>query len=301
MADADVEQGTLETSDERVRDERDVGGRVITITSGKGGVGKTTATANIGAALANAGKSVVLVDADIGLRNLDIVLGLENRIVYDIVDVIEGKCRLRQAMIRDKRLPNLSLIPAAQTREKEAVTPQQMVALCDELRRQFDFTLIDSPAGIEHGFRNSIAGADEVVVVTNPEVSSVRDADRIIGLVEAAELPIPRLVLNRIDPVMVKRGDMMSLEDVTEILAIPVLGIVPYDETIVTSTNRGEPAALDPSSRAGQGFRDIARRLIGEDVPMMALQPPDGAFRRMLKAIGFGGGDSARKASLQTR
>lgn len=270
-------------------DGRDAGGRVITITSGKGGVGKTTATANIGAALASAGKTAVLVDADIGLRNLDIVLGLENRIVYDIVDVIEGKCRLRQAMIRDKRLPNLHLIPAAQTREKEAVTPQQMIALCDELRRQFDFVLIDSPAGIEHGFRNSIAGADEVLVVTNPEVSSVRDADRIIGLVEAAELPVPRLVLNRIDPIMVKRGDMMSLEDVTEILAIPVLGIVPYDETIVTSTNRGEPAALDMQSRAGQGFRDIARRLIGEDVPMMQLEAPQGAFRRMLRAFGLGG------------
>jgi septum site-determining protein MinD len=301
MTDNVTDTPAAAVEEERARDARDVGGREITITSGKGGVGKTTPTANIGAALASAGKSVVLLDADIGLRNLDIVLGLENRIVYDIVDVIEGKCRLRQAMIRDKRLPNLSLIPAAQTRDKESVTPQQMVALCDELRRQFEFTLIDSPAGIEHGFRNSIAGADEVVVVTNPEVSSVRDADRIIGLVEAAELPIPRLVLNRIDPVMVKRGDMMSLEDVTEILAIPVLGIVPYDESIVTSTNRGEPAALDPASRAGQGFRDIARRLTGEDVPMMSLQAPDGAFRRMLKAIGIGGGDSARKASLQTR
>src|SRR5919205_2297192 len=243
-------------------------GRVITIPSGKGGVGKTTTTANIGAALAAQGLNVVAIDADIGLRNLDIVLGLENRIVYDLVDVVEGTCKLRQAMIRDKRLNNLHLIPAAQTREKEAVSPQQMRSLCEELRRQFDYALIDSPAGIEQGFRNSIAGADEVLVVTNPEVSSVRDADRIIGLVEAAELPTPRLILNRLNPLLVRRGDMMSMDDVAEILSIPLVGIVPDDETIVTSTNRGEPAALNPQSRAGQAFRDIAARLTGEDVPM---------------------------------
>lgn len=264
-------------------------GRVITFTSGKGGVGKTTTTANIGAALAQRNKSVVLIDADIGLRNLDIVLGLENRIVYDLVDVVEGTCRLRQAMIRDKRLNSLHLIPAAQTREKEAVSPQQMKALCEELRRQFDFTLIDSPAGIEQGFRNSIAGADEVVVVTNPEVSSVRDADRIIGLVEAAELPTPRLILNRLDPLLVRRGDMMSVEDVTDILSIPLLGVVPNDETIITSTNRGDPAALDAGSRAGQAFRNIASRLLGEEVPLMVLEEPEGGFRRFLKALGFGG------------
>lgn len=263
-------------------------GRVVTVTSGKGGVGKTTTTANIGAALADLGKSVVLIDADIGLRNLDIVLGLENRIVYDLVDVVEGTCRLRQAMIRDKRLNNLHLIPAAQTREKEAVSPQQMKALAEELRRQFDFTLIDSPAGIEQGFRNSIAGADEVVVVTNPEVSSVRDADRIIGLVEAAELPIPRLILNRLDMALVRKGDMMSVDDVTEILAIPLLGVVPNDETIVTSTNRGEPAALDQYSKAGQAFRNIAARLTGQEVPLMQLEEPDGTFRRFLRSLGIG-------------
>jgi septum site-determining protein MinD len=290
----------VETSPRRQqKKQKQVTGRVITITSGKGGVGKTTATANIGAALAEQGKSVVLIDADIGLRNLDIVLGLENRIVFDLVDVVEGKCRLRQAMIRDKRLPNLHLIPSAQTREKEAVTPQQMVALCEDLRAQYDFILIDSPAGIEQGFRNSIAGADEVIVVTNPEVSSVRDADRIIGLVEAAELPVPRLVLNRVDPVLVKRGDMLSLEDVTDILAIPVLGIVPLDESIVTSTNRGEPAALDPSSRAGQGFRNIALRLTGHDVPLMALEANGGAWQRMLRAFGFGG--TAPRAAAPAR
>ncbi len=262
-------------------------GRIITITSGKGGVGKTTTTANIGAALAALGKSVVLIDADIGLRNLDIVLGLENRIVYDLVDVVEGTCRLRQAMIRDKRLNNLYLIPAAQTREKEAVSPQQMKTLCEELRRQFDFALIDSPAGIEQGFRNSIAGADDVVVVTNPEVSSVRDADRIVGLVEAAELSTPKLIVNRIDPALVRRGDMMSVDDVTEILSIPLIGVVPNDVTIVTSTNRGEPAALDPESRAGRAFRNIAKRLTGEEVPFMPLEEPDGAWRRLLRSIGL--------------
>ncbi|MGA7670236.1 MAG: septum site-determining protein MinD [Nitrolancea sp.] len=262
-------------------------GRIITITSGKGGVGKTTTTANIGAALASLGRSVVLIDADIGLRNLDIVLGLENRIVYDLVDVVEGTCRLRQAMIRDKRLNNLYLIPAAQTREKEAVSPQQMKTLCEELRRQFDFTLIDSPAGIEQGFRNSIAGADDVVVVTNPEVSSVRDADRIVGLVEASELATPKLIVNRIDPALVRRGDMMSVDDVTEILSIPLIGVVPNDETIVTSTNRGEPAALDPESKAGRAFRNIAKRINGEEVPFMPLEEPDGAWRRLLRSIGI--------------
>lgn len=272
-----------------MEEQQDRNGRVITITSGKGGVGKTTTTANVGAALAARGKSVVLVDADIGLRNLDIVLGLENRIVYDIVDVVEGRCRLRQALIRDKRLANLALIPAAQTRDKEAVSPEQMRQLCDELRQQFDFILIDSPAGIERGFRNAIAGADEVLVVTNPEVSAVRDADRIVGLVEAAELPPPRLVVNRIDPELVRRGDMLSVDDVLEILAIPLIGIVPADETIVTATNRGEPVALDPASRAGQAFRDIAARLLGEDVPFQPLEAPDGVWRRMLRALGFGG------------
>ncbi len=272
-----------------MEEQQERNGRVITITSGKGGVGKTTTTANVGAALAARGKSVVLVDADIGLRNLDIVLGLENRIVYDIVDVVEGRCRLRQALIRDKRLSNLALIPAAQTRDKEAVSPEQMRELCDELRQQFDFVLIDSPAGIERGFRNAIAGADEVLVVTNPEVSAVRDADRIVGLVEAAELPPPRLIVNRIDPELVRRGDMLSVDDVLEILAIPLIGVVPADESIVTATNRGEPVALDPQSRAGQAFRDIAARLLGEDVPFQPLEVPNGVWRRMLRALGFGG------------
>lgn len=249
---------------------------VLVITSGKGGVGKTTTSANVGTGLAALGKRVVMVDADIGLRNLDVILGLENRIVYDIVDVVEGTCRLRQALIKDKRNENLTLLPAAQTRDKSAVTPEQMHKLCEVLREDFDFIIIDCPAGIEQGFRNAIAGADRAIVVTTPEVASVRDADRIIGLLEASELGRPMLILNRIRPEMVRRREMMALEDVTDILAIDVLGIVPDDESIVVSSNRGEPAVLDGGSRAGRAYRDIAKRLTGEDVPMMNLE--EGGF-----------------------
>src|SRR5947209_11972996 len=219
--------------------------RVITITSGKGGVGKTTTTANLGTALAMQGKRVAVVDSDIGLRNLDVVMGLENRIVYDIVDVVEGRSRLRQSLIKDKRLPELYLLPAAQTRDKSAVSPEQMLKLCTELKQDMDFVLVDSPAGIEQGFKNAIAGADEVLIVTTPEVSAVRDADRIIGLCEAAEKGTPRLIINRIRPAMVKRGDMLSVEDVLEVLAINLIGIVPDDESIIVTTNRGSPAAMD--------------------------------------------------------
>jgi septum site-determining protein MinD len=229
-------------------------GKVITVTSGKGGVGKTTATANMGAALADLGHKVVCIDADIGLRNLDVVLGLENRIVYDLVDVVEGRCRLRQAMIRDKRLPELYLIPAAQTRDKSAVSPSDMIRLCDELRPECDWILIDSPAGIERGFRNAVAPADIVVVVTNPEVSAVRDADRIIGLVEAEEKGPARLVINRIKPEMVRRGDMLAVDDVLELLAVELIGMVPDDENVLMGSNRGTPVALDGKSRAGRLF-----------------------------------------------
>jgi len=249
-------------------------GKVITITSGKGGVGKTTTTANLGTALAALGKKVAVVDADIGLRNLDVVLGLENRIVYDLVDVIEGRARLKQALIRDKRFPELSLLPAAQTRDKNAVNPEQMTDLSQQLAQDFDFVIIDSPAGIEQGFRNAIAGANQVLLVTVPEVSAVRDADRIIGLVEAAELPTPQLIINRIKPAMVKRGDMMSVADVVEILAVGVIGVVPEDESVVISTNRGEAVVFNRNARAGQAYQNIARRLLGENVPFLSLEEP---------------------------
>ena len=261
--------------------------RVITITSGKGGVGKTTTTANLGTALAMQGQRVVAVDADIGLRNLDVVMGLENRIVYDLVDVVEGRCRLRQALIKDKRFPELFLLPAAQTRDKDAVSADDMIELCNQLRREFDFVLIDSPAGIESGFRNAIAGADEVLIVTTPEVSAVRDADRIVGLVEAFEKSHPRLILNRIRPQMVARGEMMSKEDVVEILAIDLIGVVPDDEAIVTSTNRGEVAVMQKASLAGKAYVDIARRLLGEDVPMLVLSEDQSLLDRFFGALGL--------------
>ena len=258
-------------------------GEVIVITSGKGGVGKTTTSANLGTGIAAQGKRVVMVDADIGLRNLDVILGLENRIVYDIIDVIEGNCRLKQALIKDKRNENLCLLPAAQTRDKNAINPEQMQKLCAVLKEEFDYVIIDCPAGIEQGFKNAIAGADRAIVVTTPEVSAVRDADRIIGMLEASELSNPLLILNRIRPDMVKRGDMMTLEDVSDILAIDVLGIVPDDESIVVSSNKGEPAVMDESSRAGAAFRNIARRLMGEDVPMIDLDGQSGFFSSIIK------------------
>ncbi len=265
-------------------------GKVITVTSGKGGVGKTTATANIGAGLAKLGYKVVCVDADIGLRNLDVILGLENRIVYDIVDVVEGRCRLPQAMIKDKQLPNLQLIPAAQTRDKSAVSPSDMVRLCNDLREIVDFVVIDSPAGIERGFRNAIAGADMVLVITNPEVSAVRDADRIIGLIEAEEKGPARLILNRINPEMVERGDMLDSQDVLELLAVDLIGIVPEDESVLVSANRGIPATLDEKSVAGRAFGNIARRILGEDVPFLELQSNNGFFGKLSKFMRSGGG-----------
>jgi len=254
---------------------------VFVITSGKGGVGKTTTTANIGVGLAMHDKKVALVDADIGLRNLDVVMGLENRIVFDLVDVVEGNCRLKQALIKDKAHPNLYLLPTAQTKDKNAVTPEQMRKLCKQLREEFDYILIDCPAGIEQGFKNAIAGADKALVVTTPEISAVRDADRIIGLLEASDVPSPLLILNRIKPDMVKRGDMMTLEDVAEILAIDVLGIVPDDEKIVVSSNRGEPAISDDKSLAGIAFMDITRRILGESVPLMDLFGDPGFFAKI--------------------
>ena len=263
--------------------------KVATITSGKGGVGKTTTTANVGVALALIGKKVVCIDGDIGLRNLDVVLGLENRIVYDLVDIIEGRCRLKQAMIRDKRLPELHLIPAAQTRDKSAVSPSDMIRICDELREECDWILIDSPAGIERGFRNAIASADMVLVVTNPEVSAVRDADRIIGLIEAEEKGPARLILNRVNPEMVKRGDMLTTEDVLELLAVSLIGLVPEDESVMVGTNRGAPVALDGKTRAGKAFSNIARRLCGENIPFQELDVKEDIFSKISKLIRPGG------------
>ncbi len=263
--------------------------KVVTVTSGKGGVGKTTATANLGAALADQGCKVVCIDGDIGLRNLDVILGLENRIVYDLVDVVEGRCRLRQAMIRDKRLPELYLIPAAQTRDKNAVSPSDMVRLADELRPEFDYILIDSPAGIERGFRNAVAPADVVLVVTNPEVSAVRDADRIIGLVEAEEKGPARLLINRIKPDVVRRGDMLTVDDVLELLAIELIGMVPDDDSVLMGANRGAPVALDQRSRAGMAFRNIARRLQGEQVPFLDMDSDGSFWGRLVRLIRSGG------------
>jgi septum site-determining protein MinD len=260
-------------------------GIVITITSGKGGVGKTTATANLGVGLAMLGRRVVAIDADIGLRNLDVVMGLENRIVYDLVDAVEGHCRLRQALIRDKRLSELYMLPAAQTRDKTAVSPEQMIDLCDQLRPEFDFILIDSPAGIEHGYRNAVAPADQVIIVTTPEVSAVRDADRIVGLVEAAEKGHPLLIINRLNADMVRRGDMLSTEDVVELLAIDLLGIIPEDKEVIIATNRGTPVALDGKAPSGQAFRNVAGRLLGQDIPFMVIKEAPGVLGRLTRFI----------------
>jgi septum site-determining protein MinD len=260
--------------------------QVITISSGKGGVGKTTAVANIAVALAANGVKVVCLDGDIGLRNLDVVMGLENRIVYDIVDVIEGRCKLRQAMIRDKHLPELYLIPAAQTRDKNAVSPSDMVRVCNDLRPDVDYVLIDSPAGIERGFRNAIAPADRVLVVTNPEVSAVRDADRVIGILEAEEKGSSALIINRLNPTLVKQHDMLSPEDVLDLLGIPLIGIVPEDEAVLVSSNRGTPVAQDPKSRAGQAFRNIAKRIKGEVVPFLDTEKQAGLWDRLQKMTG---------------
>ena len=257
---------------------------VIVVTSGKGGVGKTTTSANIGCGLALEGKKVVLVDSDIGLRNLDVVMGLETRIVYDLVDVIEGTCRLKQALIKDKRYPGLFLLPAAQTRDKNAVSPEQMKKLCQNIKDMgFEYIIIDCPAGIEQGFKNAVAGADRAVVVTTPEVSAVRDADRIIGLLEANGISNPGLIVNRLRVDMVKRGDMMSVDDVKEILSVDVLGVVPDDEDVVITTNKGEPAVTEENSRAGRAYRNITLRLMGEEVPFMDLSENEGFFGRLKK------------------
>ena len=259
-------------------------GEIIVVTSGKGGVGKTTTTANIGAGLSKLGKKVLVIDTDLGLRNLDVVMGLENRIVYNLVDVIEGGCRLKQAMISDKRHENLYLLPSAQTKDKSAITPEQMIKLTNELRDEFDYVLLDCPAGIEQGFQNAIAGADRAFVVTTPEVSSIRDADRIIGLLEQNHMKKLNLIINRIRMDMVKRGDMMSVDDVTEILAVPLIGILPDDEQVVIGTNQGEPV-IGLDSKAGKGYLNICKRITGTEVPFMNLDTSKGVFSRIAHAF----------------
>ncbi|HBM79449.1 MAG TPA: septum site-determining protein MinD [Clostridiaceae bacterium] len=259
-------------------------GVAYVITSGKGGVGKTTTTANVGTALAKLGKKVAIVDADTGLRNLDVVMGLENRIVYDLVDVVDGICRLKQALIRDKRFEGLYLLPTAQTKEKTAVRPEEMQKICNELKEEFEFVLIDCPAGIERGFENAIAGADKAIVVTVPEVSAVRDADRIIGKLESKGMTDHELIINRIKIDMAKRGDMLNIDDMIDILSIKLLGVVPDDEKIIISTNRGEPVVNDESSQAGRAYRNIARRLNGEDVPFMHIES-ERSFKSFIKKV----------------
>ena len=244
---------------------------VIVVTSGKGGVGKTTTSANVGTGLASMGKKVVLIDTDIGLRNLDVVMGLENRIVYNLVDVIENKCRLKQALIKDKRHPSLYLMPSAQTKDKTAVNEGQMVKLVNQLREQFDYIILDCPAGIEQGFKNAIAGADRALVVTTPEVSAIRDADRIIGLLEANEFKQIDLVINRLRYDMVKRGDMMSASDVVDILSVPLIGIVPDDENVVIATNQGEPL-VGNNTLAGKAYQNICFRVAGKEVPFIEFE-----------------------------
>lgn len=257
-------------------------GRAIVITSGKGGVGKTTATANIGLGLAKHDRKVVMVDGDIGLRNLDIILGLENRIVYHLVDVVRGRCQLRQALVKDKRFPHLSLLPASQVDQKEAVTPEQMRDLTAQLKEKCDFVLIDCPAGIEQGFRNAVAGADEAILITTPDVSPVRDADRVIGLLQNS-LGDPQLIINRMSPEMVRRGDMLNQQDVLDILAVQLLGIVPEDEEVVIAGNRGAPVVLNARARSGQAYERIVRRILGEDVPIPELDGHGGLMYRLGK------------------
>jgi septum site-determining protein MinD len=245
--------------------------KVIVVTSGKGGVGKTTTVANLSASLARMGFKVAVLDLDIGLKKLDLILGLENRVIYDIVQVIEGECTLKQALVKDKRFPGLFMLPAAQTRNKDDIRPEQVQKLCDTLRLEFDYVFLDCPAGIEQGFKNAIAAADKAIVVTNPEVSAVRDADRIIGMLESAQYKDICLLVNRVQNDMIKSGNMMSIDDLIEHLCIELLGIVPEDKNVIISTNKGEPIILNDRSLAALAFNNIARRLTGEEVPLIEL------------------------------
>lgn len=263
-------------------------GKIIVISSGKGGVGKTTATASIGAALAMEGKKVAVVDMDIGLRNLDVVMGLENRVVFNIVDVVRGKCKVRQAAIKDRRIDNLFLIPASQSDNKDALMPKDMIRISKALRNAFEFVLMDCPAGIERGFENAVAAADEAVVVCTPEVSSIRDADRVIGLLYAKQIP-PKLLVNRIVPAMVARGDMLSHQDVVDVLSIDLVGLVEADDQVVVSTNSGTPIVMQSDSKAGQAFKRIAMRLNGQpDLPIEVPSVSKSFWKKFGSKIGLG-------------
>ncbi|CAG7655324.1 septum site-determining protein MinD [Paenibacillus allorhizosphaerae] len=265
-------------------------GEAIVITSGKGGVGKTTTSANIGTALALQGKKVVMVDTDIGLRNLDVVMGLENRIIYDLIDVAEGRCRLSQALVKDKRFDELYMLPAAQTKDKHAISPEAVRQIVLDLKRDFEFVIIDCPAGIEQGFKNAVAGADKAIVVTTPENAAVRDADRIIGLLEREpQIDSPKLVINRIRPSMVKKGEMLDIDEICSVLAIDLLGIVPDDEHVIKAANSGEPTVMNPNSRAAIAYRNIARRMLGDSVPLMQMEQKTGVLIKMKKFLGIGG------------
>ena len=278
--DAELQQGTQDPEMKKAR--------VIVVTSGKGGVGKTTSTSNIAVALAKSGKRVVAADADIGLRNLDVIMGLENRVVYNFVDVLEGNCRLNQALVRDKRVDSLYLLPAAQTRTKDAVNQEQMLELCNMLRKEFDYILLDCPAGIEGGFKNAAIGADEALIVVTPEVPSVRDADRIIGMLESMGKSPIRLIVNRFRPEMVRGGDMLDVADIIDILAINLIGIVPEDDNVIKAANRGEPMTFASKSPAAKAYMDIAGRILGNDIPLPVFDTePRGLLGNIRKILGI--------------
>ncbi|KIL53344.1 septum site-determining protein MinD [Jeotgalibacillus alimentarius] len=263
-------------------------GEAIVITSGKGGVGKTTTTANLGTAIAMQGKKVCLIDTDIGLRNLDVILGLDNRIIYDLVDVVEGRCKPNQALVKDKRFEGLLyLLPAAQTSDKSAVNPEQMKELVEQLKQDYDYILIDCPAGIEQGYKNAIAGADRAIVVTTPERSAVRDADRIVGLLEQETDEPPVLIINRIRNHLMESGDMLDIDEVTTHLSIDLLGIVIDDDQVITASNKGEPITMNPDSKASIAYRNIARRILGESIPLMSLSDEKPSLmKKIFKILG---------------
>lgn len=261
-------------------------GTAIVVTSGKGGVGKTTSSANVGTALALLGKSVCMIDADIGLRNLDVVMGLENRIIYDIVDVATGECRVEQALIKDKRFERLSVLPASQTKDKTVLQPGRVREIVMDLKQSYDFVIIDCPAGIEHGFKVAVAGADQAIVVTTPETAAVRDADRVIGLLEKEEIRSPKLLINRIRPKMVKQGDMLDIDEIVQVLAIDLLGVIPDDETVIKHNIKGEPTVMNPNSKAAIAYRNIARRILGDSVPLMVLDEQPGLWSKVKRLMG---------------